>query len=38
MHSPIFEKAKEYYEQGFWGKNHLKALVKKGNLTASEYE
>lgn len=38
MHSPIFEKAKEYYEQGFWGKNHLKALVKKSKLTASEYE
>jgi len=38
MHSPIFEKAEEYYEQGLWGKNHLKAFVRKGKLTVSEYE
>ena len=38
MHSPIFEKAKDYYGQGLWGKNHLKALVGKGKLMESEYE
>jgi len=38
MHSPIFEKAKDYYGQGLWGKNHLKALVGKGKLTELEYE
>lgn len=36
-HSTIFEKAKKYYEQGFWTKKMLEALVKKGRLFDWEY-
>ena len=38
MHSPVFEKAKAYYNEGLWKKSYIKALVRAGKLTVSEYE
>lgn len=32
------QKAKAFYEAGFWKKNDLKRLVEKGWLTESEYK
>ena len=36
--SPDFEKIKKYYEEGNWGKKAVKNAVKKGWITAEEYE
>lgn len=33
-----YEMAKKYYDEGLWPKKYLKALVKKGKLTADEYK
>ena len=36
-HSENFERVKSYYPQ-FWGKKAVKNAVKKGWITAEEYE
>ena len=36
-HSAIFEKAVRYYEEGLWKKSYIRALVRVGKLTVSEY-
>ena len=36
-HSAIFEKAVRYYEEGLWKKSYIRALVRAGKLTVSEY-
>lgn len=38
MHSPLFEKAKDYYDRGLWSEEQLKALVLKGKLTEDEFK
>lgn len=37
MHSPIFEKAKRYYDEGLWKKSYIRALTKAGKLTLEEH-
>lgn len=37
-HSEKFELVKEYYEAGIWKKKAVKNAVKKGWITADEYE
>ena len=37
MHSPIFEKAKRYYDESLWKKSYIRALTKAGKLTLEEY-
>ena len=37
-HSAIFEKAVQYYEEGFWKKSYIRALAKAHKLTPGEYE
>ena len=37
MHSPIFEKAKRYYDEDLWKKSYIRALTKAGKLTLEEY-
>lgn len=36
--SKIFEKAQEYYEQGFWSEKRLRMLVKAKALTKTEFK
>ena len=36
--SPKFEKVKGYYEDGLWNKTMVKNAVKKGWITAEEYQ
>lgn len=36
-HSPIFEKALRYYEEGLWKKSYIRALTKANKLTLAEY-
>lgn len=36
-HSAIYEKAVRYYEEGRWTKAYIRALVRGGKFTASEY-
>lgn len=33
-----FEKIKRYYEAGVWNRQMVKNAVKKGKITAEEYE
>ena len=37
-HSPKYEQVKSFYEEGLWSKNAVKNAVKKGWITADEYE
>ena len=37
-HSPKFELVKNYYSAGQWSKKAVKNAVKKGWITAEEYE
>lgn len=37
-HSEKFELVKGYYESGQWGKKAVRNAVKKGWITAEEYE
>ncbi|MBR1524360.1 MAG: XkdX family protein [Lachnospiraceae bacterium] len=34
----MFEKVKKYYERGFYSKAQVADFVKKGKLTAEQYE
>ena len=36
--SPKFEKVKAYYDAGLWNKVMVKNAVKKGWITAEEYQ
>lgn len=37
-HSPKYELIKNYYDTGAWGKKAVRNMVKKGWITAEEYE
>ena len=37
-HSDMFDSIKEWYEAGFWKKKMVANAVKKGRITAAEYE
>jgi len=37
-HSPKYETVKNFYEEGLWSKKAVKNAVKKGWITAAEYE
>lgn len=37
-HSPRFEEIRQYYETGMWKKKAVRNAVKKGWITAEEYE
>ena len=37
-HSPDFDMIKEYYDQGLWKKKAVKNMVKRGKITAYEYQ
>lgn len=37
-HSEKYELVKSYYEDGFWKKKAVRNAVKKGWITAEEYE
>lgn len=37
-HSPMFEKIKAWYEKHIWTKKMVRDAVKKGKITAAEYE
>lgn len=37
-HSKDFEKIKHWYDEGMWNKSMVKNAVKKGKITAEEYE
>lgn len=37
-HSPKFALVKKYYDEGMWNKKAVKNAVKKGWITADEYE
>ena len=37
-HSERFELVKEYYNHGFWKKKAVRNAVKRGWITAEEYE
>lgn len=34
----MFDKIKKYYEDGLWTKSMVKNAVKKGKITAQQYE
>ena len=34
----MFEKVKKYYDRGFYTKEQVGGFVKKGKLTAEQYE
>lgn len=34
----MYEQIKEWYEQGLWTKKMVRNAVKKGKITAEEYE
>lgn len=36
-HSPKFDKVKNYYDSGLWGKNRVWQAVVKGWITEVEY-
>lgn len=36
--SPKFEKVKRYYDSGLWNKVMVKNAVRKGWITAEEYQ
>lgn len=38
MHSPKFEKVKNYYETGRWNLEMVRNAVTKGWITAAEFE
>ena len=38
MHSPKFNKVKNYYDQGLWNKTMVANAVVKEWITADEYE
>ena len=38
MHSPMFEKIKAYYDNGYWTKKMVKNAVVKLKITENEYE
>lgn len=38
MHSPKYEKVKNYYDMGLWSKAKVHNAVVKGWITADEYE
>lgn len=38
MHSPKFNKVKNYYDRGLWNKKMVGDAVVKGWITAAEYE
>ncbi len=38
MHSKDFEHIKEMYDLNLWSKKYVKNAVKKGKITAAEYE
>lgn len=37
-HSKNYEKVKRYYDNGLWTKNMVANAVKKGWITAEEYQ
>lgn len=37
-HSAKFERVRNYYEAGFWSKTMVANAVKKGWITADEYQ
>ena len=37
-HSPKFELVKSFYDEGLWSKKAVRNAVKKGWITAAEYE
>ena len=37
-HSEKFELVKEYYDSGLWSEKAVKNAVKRGWITATEYE
>ena len=38
MHSPKFDKVKNYYDKGIWKKERVHEAVVKGWITPAEYE
>ena len=34
----MFEKIKRYYDEGLWTKHMVRNAVKKGKITAEQYE
>ena len=34
----MFEKIKRYYDEGLWTKAQVRQAVKKGKITAEQYE